>query len=269
MLSKHYPACLPTIRHGGSGPRRLPAEVTHRLSGLAEIDPRPSPYHKIPSRGCASSGRSRAPCSPRSPASTSSMRDSDAVAAASASTFLRPDNQHLPIRSSPRRRRRKSAGPVLAGDLGCLLNMAGKLEPDGVRGLRVRHVAKVLAGMGERARRTELDAPMDVTSPYFSRTMPKEACRVSVCRRRWQCCGSAWSERRRERRCGRCRNSRPVRESGPSSRTTRSAPSRPLSRSLRGQSSEPPAATCTGPRPPPMRGAAILAICPSVGARAR
>ena len=35
---------------------------------------------------------------------------------------------------------------LLAGDLGCLMNMAGKLERRG-SGIRVRHVAEVLAGM--------------------------------------------------------------------------------------------------------------------------
>jgi L-lactate dehydrogenase complex protein LldE len=38
------------------------------------------------------------------------------------------------------------AGTVLAGDLGCLMNMAGKLKRRGARA-RVRHVAEVLAGM--------------------------------------------------------------------------------------------------------------------------
>jgi L-lactate dehydrogenase complex protein LldE len=35
---------------------------------------------------------------------------------------------------------------VLAGDLGCLLNIAGKLYRDGRR-IEVRHVAEVLADM--------------------------------------------------------------------------------------------------------------------------
>jgi L-lactate dehydrogenase complex protein LldE len=35
---------------------------------------------------------------------------------------------------------------VLAGDLGCLLNMAGKLYRQG-RHVEVRHIAEVLAGM--------------------------------------------------------------------------------------------------------------------------
>ena len=38
------------------------------------------------------------------------------------------------------------AGLLLAGDLGCLMNMAGKLQRDGA-GIEVRHVAEVLAGM--------------------------------------------------------------------------------------------------------------------------
>jgi L-lactate dehydrogenase complex protein LldE len=45
---------------------------------------------------------------------------------------------------------RTGAGTLLAGDLGCLMNMAGKLQREG-RGVRVRHVAEVLADMGELA----------------------------------------------------------------------------------------------------------------------
>lgn len=40
------------------------------------------------------------------------------------------------------------ADMLLAGDLGCLMNMAGKLNRDGV-GIRCFHVAEVLAGMAE------------------------------------------------------------------------------------------------------------------------
>ena len=38
------------------------------------------------------------------------------------------------------------ADTLLAGDLGCLMNMAGKLQRQG-RKVKVRHVAEVLAGM--------------------------------------------------------------------------------------------------------------------------
>lgn len=40
------------------------------------------------------------------------------------------------------------AGTLLAGDLGCLMNMAGKLSREG-KEVRVRHIAEVLAGMGD------------------------------------------------------------------------------------------------------------------------
>jgi len=40
------------------------------------------------------------------------------------------------------------ADTLLAGDLGCLMNMAGKLQREGSQ-VRVRHVAEVLAGMGD------------------------------------------------------------------------------------------------------------------------
>jgi L-lactate dehydrogenase complex protein LldE len=42
------------------------------------------------------------------------------------------------------------ADTLLAGDLGCLMNMAGKLQREG-RPIAVRHVAEVLAGMGDIA----------------------------------------------------------------------------------------------------------------------
>ena len=40
------------------------------------------------------------------------------------------------------------AATVLAGDLGCLMNMAGKLQREG-KAIQVRHVAEVLAGMAD------------------------------------------------------------------------------------------------------------------------
>jgi L-lactate dehydrogenase complex protein LldE len=49
------------------------------------------------------------------------------------------------------------AGTLLAGDLGCLLNMAGKLTREG-RPVAVRHVAEVLAGMTDTA---PIGAPTD------------------------------------------------------------------------------------------------------------
>jgi L-lactate dehydrogenase complex protein LldE len=41
------------------------------------------------------------------------------------------------------------AGTVLGGDLGCLLNIAGRIKRRGLP-LRVMHTAELLAGMGDR-----------------------------------------------------------------------------------------------------------------------
>ena len=49
------------------------------------------------------------------------------------------------------------ADTLLAGDLGCLMNMAGKLQREGRR-VRVRHVAEVLADMGDLAAIGEREA---------------------------------------------------------------------------------------------------------------
>jgi L-lactate dehydrogenase complex protein LldE len=49
------------------------------------------------------------------------------------------------------------ADTLLAGDLGCLMNMAGKLQREGST-VRVRHVAEVLAGMGDDASIGEPDS---------------------------------------------------------------------------------------------------------------
>ncbi|MFN3613840.1 MAG: (Fe-S)-binding protein [Rubrimonas sp.] len=49
------------------------------------------------------------------------------------------------------------AGTVLAGDLGCLMNMAGKLKREG-RDVQARHVVEVLAGMADGPAIAEGDA---------------------------------------------------------------------------------------------------------------
>ena len=46
--------------------------------------------------------------------------------------------------------RESGAETLLAGDLGCLMNMAGKLKREGST-VEVRHVAEVLAGMTDTA----------------------------------------------------------------------------------------------------------------------
>jgi L-lactate dehydrogenase complex protein LldE len=56
------------------------------------------------------------------------------------------------------------ADTLLAGDLGCLMNMAGKLQRAGSR-IAVRHVAEVLAGMADGPAIGEPDRPADTAPP--------------------------------------------------------------------------------------------------------
>jgi L-lactate dehydrogenase complex protein LldE len=69
------------------------------------------------------------------------------------------------------------AGLLLAGDLGCLMNMAGKLQREG-RDIEVRHVAEVLAGMtqepaiGRPAAAAEAPAPKGVRPSANPRANP-------------------------------------------------------------------------------------------------
>jgi L-lactate dehydrogenase complex protein LldE len=60
-----------------------------------------------------------------------------------------PDISNAMVSDKSKEIAASGAGLVLAGDLGCLLNMAGKLSRDGYN-VKARHVAEVLAGMTDR-----------------------------------------------------------------------------------------------------------------------
>jgi L-lactate dehydrogenase complex protein LldE len=60
-----------------------------------------------------------------------------------------PDISNQIVGEKARHIRASGTGTVLAGDLGCLLNMAGKLKREGAP-VAVRHVAEVLAGMTDQ-----------------------------------------------------------------------------------------------------------------------
>jgi L-lactate dehydrogenase complex protein LldE len=62
---------------------------------------------------------------------------------------------------------------LLAGDLGCLLNMAGKLQRDGAN-IAVRHVAEVLAGMTQEPAIGMPARPRPYPPPPPSLTLPRE-----------------------------------------------------------------------------------------------
>lgn len=57
-----------------------------------------------------------------------------------------PDISNSIVSEKTKNIARSGAGTLLAGDMGCLMNMAGKLQREG-SAIEVRHVAEVLAGM--------------------------------------------------------------------------------------------------------------------------
>lgn len=78
------------------------------------------------------------------------MQDSD-VCCGFGGTFCvkYPDISNKIVSEKTRCIEESGAELLLAGDLGCLMNMAGKLKREGSR-IEVRHVAEVLAGMTEQ-----------------------------------------------------------------------------------------------------------------------
>jgi len=77
------------------------------------------------------------------------MRDSD-VCCGFGGTFCvkYPEISNRIVEEKTANIRAAGAETLLAGDLGCLMNMAGKLERQGID-VKVRHVAEVLAGMDD------------------------------------------------------------------------------------------------------------------------
>ena len=74
------------------------------------------------------------------------MRDSD-VCCGFGGTFCvkYPDISNVMVAKKTKKIAATKADLLLAGDLGCLMNMAGKLKREGAS-LKVRHVAEILAG---------------------------------------------------------------------------------------------------------------------------
>ncbi len=122
-----------------------------RASTRATTAPRPT---TTAARACASwaSRRSRAPaaraCAGLPSPRWRSRRSAAASAAPSASST--PTSRPAWCRDKTPDIVASGADTLLAGDLGCLLNMAGRLSREG-SAVQVRHVAEVLAGRHRRA----------------------------------------------------------------------------------------------------------------------
>ena len=73
------------------------------------------------------------------------------------------------------------ADTLLAGDLGCLMNMAGKLQREG-RAVKVRHVAEVLADMGDDAPIGERNSADAIDRARLQAQCPRRAAPTPTCR---------------------------------------------------------------------------------------
>ena len=99
------------------------------------------------------------------------MKDSDVCCGFGGTFCIKyPDISNAIVQKKTKNIEATEAGTLLAGDLGCLLNMAGKLKREGSN-VDVRHVAEVLAGMTDvppiGKNRNEASDP-DKTSPTTS-----------------------------------------------------------------------------------------------------
>ena len=127
---------LPRRRLRGErvSPRGLPATATYHdsCSGLRELGVRAQP---------------RALLRTVDGLKLAEMRDAD-VCCGFGGTFCvkYPDISNAIVAKKAANIAATGADLLLAGDLGCLMNMAGKLQREG-RDIEVRHVAEVLAGM--------------------------------------------------------------------------------------------------------------------------
>jgi L-lactate dehydrogenase complex protein LldE len=116
---------------------RLGATVTYHdsCSGLRELGIREQPRALLSSAG----------------ATVIELKDAD-VCCGFGGTFCvkYSDISNSIVEEKTRKIEASGASTLLAGDLGCLMNMAGKLKREG-SAVEVRHVAEVLAGMTDSA----------------------------------------------------------------------------------------------------------------------
>ena len=160
MLKRHYPELFDGgLRRGASAHASSPRRTYELVSFLADVRAstsvaraarRASPT-TMPARACASSASSSSRA-----AYSQSVRGLELIELPERRGLLRL-RRHL-LRQIPgdldQDGRRQGAPTiaatgaelVLAGDLGCLMNIAGRLSRRGSRRSQVRHVAEVLAG---------------------------------------------------------------------------------------------------------------------------
>ena len=112
---------------------RFDGTVTYQdaCSGLRELGIKRQPRHLLESAGV----------------NIAEMKDSE-VCCGFGGTFCvkYPDLSNAMVSKKAANIAATGAGTLLAGDMGCLMNMAGKLKREGID-IEVRHIAEILAGM--------------------------------------------------------------------------------------------------------------------------
>ncbi len=161
MLKKHYPSLLAGDAEWGPRAAAFSARVHELTSFLADIAggmPKAkldatATYHDSCSglRELDVRDQPRALLAGVEGLELKEMRDAD-VCCGFGGTFCvkYPDISNAIVSKKTQNIAATGADLLLAGDLGCLMNMAGKLKREGVR-VEARHVAEVLAGMTDTA----------------------------------------------------------------------------------------------------------------------
>ena len=127
----------------------LPGRQARRRPASPRATTASSPI-TIPARACANSAcaTSRANCSRASKACSLVELDDADVCCGFGGTFAVKYGElsDAIVAQKSAKIAASGADTLLAGDLGCLMNMAGKMQRQG-KPVKVRHVAEVLAGM--------------------------------------------------------------------------------------------------------------------------
>ncbi len=162
MIKSHYPELFVGEPDWAARVDRFCAKVFELVSFLNRRAPRHPcergvQRHRDLSRQLLGPARTGHPGQPRALLASvegltlTEMADSD-VCCGFGGTFCvkYPDISNAIVEKKAANIVASGADTLLAGDLGCLMNMAGKLQREG-RAVNVRHVAEVLAGVGDSA----------------------------------------------------------------------------------------------------------------------
>ena len=160
MLKEHYPALLrddPTLAVKADAFAERVHELVSFLTDVRGLEAVTAPFHGRVTYHDACSGlrelgikaQPRALLAAMAGLELAEHEDAE-VCCGFGGTFCvkYPEISNTMVTNKAEAVERSGADTLLAGDLGCLMNMAGKLQRRGAV-VRVRHVAEVLAGMAE------------------------------------------------------------------------------------------------------------------------